>query len=176
MKRGTQILFAALLALSAPAMAATVREISASELRQIVKAGQAVSLKRAIDAVSTSIGGEPIEARAFEADGVFYRIVVKRSNGKLVSVIIDAGTGRQVSKESSIGKEISAAAASGNGPGTGKGKDKTPGGQRSAGNAGGNGNAGGGGNSGGSGGGNGNGGGNSGSNGNGGGGNGNGKN
>ena len=50
------ILLVAMLALSGPALAATVREISGSELRKIVNAGQAVSLKRAIDAVSTSLG------------------------------------------------------------------------------------------------------------------------
>jgi hypothetical protein len=164
MKLATRILLAMVLALGAAPAAAAVRELSATELRKIVTAGDAVSLKRAIDAVSRSVGGEPIEARAFEADGVFYRIVVKRSNGKLVSLIIDAGTGREVSKESSIGREISAAAAAGNGRDTGKAKSQSPAGKS---NSGGNGNAGGKGNSGGNG--NGNSGGNSGGNGNGGG-------
>lgn len=176
------ILLVAMLALCGPTFAATVREISASELRKIVSAGDAVSLKRAISAVSKTLGGEPIEARAFDAEGVFYRIVMKRSNGTLFSVIIDAETGRQVSKNSSIGKQISAAAASE--PGLKTSKSKTAEAKKNDkgnSNAGGNGksNGGGNGNSGGNGNGNGGGNGNSGGNGNGngnGGGNGNGKN
>lgn len=145
------ILLVALLALSGPALAATVREMSGSELRKIVNAGQAVSLKRAIDAVTKSLGGEPIEARAFDADGVFYRIVMKQKNGTLVSIIIDAETGREVSKNSSLGKDISAAASTASDGKTSKGKSQTAGSNANAnssssnrgGNSGGNSNSGG---------------------------------
>ena len=155
------ILLVALLAMSGPALAATVREMSGSELRKIVSAGQAVSLKRAIDAVSKSMGGEPIEARAFDADGVFYLIVMKRPNGTLFTIIIDAETGKQVSKNSPLSKEISAAATAGAKDKTSKGKSQTAGSNgnaKSSGNSNGGGNSGGnssgGGNSGGNGGGN----------------------
>jgi hypothetical protein len=130
-----------------------VREINASELRRIVSAGGAVSLKRAIDAVSAARGGEPIEARAFDLGGVFYRIVLKRPNGALVSVIIDAETGREVSKSSSIGEQITTAA--GTGAKAAKGKSQAAGAKASgeskgnsgnSGNGGGKGNAGGNGN------------------------------
>lgn len=150
--RSLSVLFLAVfVALTASGCGAAVREISGSELRKIVKAGEAVSLKRAIEAVEASLGGVPIEARAFDAEGVFYRIVMKRPNGTLFSIIIDAGTGREVAKDSPVGKEISAAAATAASTKSSQGKSQSAGSNGNAngnadGNRGGNGNGGGSGN------------------------------
>ncbi len=65
-----------------------------SELRQIARSGSTVSMKTTLSSVSKSLHAKVVEARAFDADGVYYRLVLKRSNGKLVSVIIDAQIGR----------------------------------------------------------------------------------
>ena len=162
MRSLSALFLSAFVALAASASDATVREISGSELRKIVNAGEAVSLKRAIEAVESSLGGVPIEVRAFDAQGVFYRIVMKRPNGTLFSIIIDAGTGREVAKDSSVGKEINAAASAK--ASQGKSQSARSNGK---GNAGGNWNAGGNGNGGGNGKGNGGGSGNGGGNGNG---------
>ena len=91
---------------------AAARELDQSELRQASAAGNTISLKRAIDSISAQIGGKAVDARAFEAGDVFYRIVVKKPNGKIVSVIVNARTGASVAGNSSVGRQISAAAKS----------------------------------------------------------------
>ena len=155
MKHTAVLVLVATLAFSVPVLGSTVREVDAAELRGIVAAGNAISLKRVIDQVAKTNDGEPIEARAFAADDVFYRIVLKRNDGSLVSVIINARTGEPVTTKSEMGRLVTTAARSGAGKATGTSK------AAAAGNAGGNGNSGGNGN------GNGNGGGNGGGNGNG---------
>lgn len=179
MKPGATLLMSVLLALAGTVAGAAIREISQSDLRRIVSAGEAIGLRSVVASVAAATGAEPIEARAFELDGVYYRIVLKRSDGSLVSVIIDAATGQQVKSASPVGRQVSGAAGKSAEKST-KGKSATAGANGNGngnGNGGGNGNSGGnsggngGGNSGGNGGGNsgGNGGGNSGGNGNGGG-------
>ena len=107
------LLMVTLVALSGPGQAATVRELGAAELRQAVGSGAILSPKRVLDVVVRSTGGEPIEARAFELDKTYYRIVVKKPNGSVVSVIIDASTGKEVSKSSAVGRQVAAAAENG---------------------------------------------------------------
>ena len=102
-----------MLALAGPSLAATVRELDAAELRQVARSGDVLSLKRVIESVAKSTGGEPIEARAFERNDIFYRIVLKKANGSVVSVIINARTGEQVGKNSAIGRDIAGAAEGG---------------------------------------------------------------
>ena len=160
MKLARTIVLASILALASPSLAATVRELDAAELRQAARSGDLISLKQVIEAVAKSTGGEPIEARAFAVEDVFYRIVLKKPDGSVISIIINARTGEQVGKNSAIGRDLAAAAEAGKG----KGKDKSAknksdkaksagsnagGSGGSGGNSGGNGGGGGGGNSGG---------------------------
>lgn len=152
------LLLAVLLALAGPVSGATAREVSASELRKIVSAGGMLSLKAVVASVASSTGAEPIEARAFELDDIYYRVVLKRANGSLISVVINAQTGEQVGANSSVGRQVREAATQTDGKAK-KGKSATAGGNGN-GNVGGNGNAGGNGNGNGGGNGNGNGGGN----------------
>ena len=79
MKPRHALLLAVLLALAGPVSGATAREVSASELRQIVSAGGMLSLKAVVASVASSTGAEPIEARAFELDDIYYRVVLKRA-------------------------------------------------------------------------------------------------
>lgn len=148
-----------MLAFAGPSFSATVRELDAAELRQVARSGEVLSLKRVIESVAKATGGEPIEARAFERNDIFYRIVLKKANGSVVSVIINARTGEQVGRNSAIGRDVAAAAEGGKGKGN-KGKSQSAGSKdKSGGNSGGGGNGGGGGGNGGGGGGGGNGGG-----------------
>jgi hypothetical protein len=110
MKLRPALLLSLLLVLSGPAASATVREIGATELRKIVSAGGTLSLKSVVASLNASTGAEPIEARAFALDGVFYRIVLKRPDGTLISIIIDAQTGQQVKSNSGVGKLVGEAA------------------------------------------------------------------
>jgi hypothetical protein len=150
MRIRSAILCLALLSVTGPVLGATLRELDGAELRRVVREDDLLGLKQVIAAVAEQTGGEPVEARAFEADGVFYRIVLKKADGALISIIIDALTGKQVAKGSSLGKEIAAAAENGSKAKGGKGQSAVA---KANGNAGGNGNSGG--NSGGNGGGNG---------------------
>lgn len=110
MKLRPALLVSLLLVLSGPAASSTVREIGAQELRKIVDAGGTLSLKSVVASLNASTGAQPIEARAFELNGVFYRIVLKRPDGTLISIIIDASTGRQVKLNSEVGKLVAGAA------------------------------------------------------------------
>ncbi len=162
---------------------AAARELKQAELRMATASGGAIRLKKVIKGVEKAFGGTPVDARAFRADQVYYRILVKKPNGKIISVIVNAKTGVVVPNRSSVGLQISEAAKSSPGNsanakskgnssnkannGNGGGNSGGNGGGNSGGNGGGNSGGNGGGNSGGNGGGNsgGNGGGNSGGNG-----------
>ena len=96
---------------SSPSLASSAREMGQSELRQIAKSGGTISMKDTLSSVSDSLHATVVEARAFNADGVYYRLVLKRSNGKLISVIINAQNGRQVSPKSFKGRQVVAAAS-----------------------------------------------------------------
>jgi hypothetical protein len=142
MTRAQVILVGMLLAFTGPAMADTAREIGAAELRKMVKAGETISLKSLVTSVARSTEAEPIEARAFYTDGVFYRVVMKRPDGTLISMVFDATNGKQITPTSSVGKKVRDAAVANMAGKTSKGKGQ-PAGGTGKGNAGGNGKGGG---------------------------------
>ena len=103
-------LVAALLTvLSGGQAAADARELKQSELRMATLSGSAIRLNRVIKGVKKAYGGTPVDARAFKTDKIYYRILVKKPGGKIVSVIVNAETGTVVSNRSSTGREISEA-------------------------------------------------------------------
>jgi uncharacterized membrane protein YkoI len=137
---------------------AAARELSQAELRNAAASGNTISLKRAIDSIVAKIGGTAVDARAFESDGFFYRIVVKKPNGQIVSIIVNAHTGASLTSNSRTGRHIAAAAKSSAGKSSsGNGNSgRNNGGRNGGGNGGGNSGGNGGGSNGGNGGGNGN--------------------
>ena len=172
-----------LVALPVREATADVRELKQSELRKATLSGNTIRLARVIKGVAKTYGGTPVDARAFQAGEIYYRILVKKPDGKIVSVIVNAQTGAVVSNRSGVGNQISKAArsnstkansnrgnrngrgsaanrnngnAGGNGNGSGGGGGNAGGnsGSNSGGNSGGNGGGNAGGNSGGNGGGN----------------------
>ena len=94
-----------------PSLASSAREMGQSELRQIARSGKTISLKTTLGSVSNTLHAKVVEARAFNANGVYYRLVLKQPNGRLVSVIIDAQTGRQVPSKSPVGRQVAEAAS-----------------------------------------------------------------
>ena len=92
MKMMLSAILLALLALSNPGQAATVRELDAAELRQAVRGGDILSLKSVIKAVSKSTGGEALEARAFEID-VIGAPVPPQTTLHADRVVLDFSTG-----------------------------------------------------------------------------------
>jgi hypothetical protein len=172
---------AGLAAAAATAAPAEVRELSGAELRDSVAAGQSRPLGPIVEMVGRQVEGEFVDARAYDADGIYYRILIRTPDGKLASVIVDARTGGFVSARSDVAQDIVAtarsrsggslfrpagSAAAATGGGNSRAEQASQGNRGNSGNAGGNRGGNGGGNSGGNGGGNsgGNGGGNGGGN------------
>ena len=134
------------LSLTGPVNAET-RELTQSELRSAVASGKMISFKGVIKGVAKMTGGQPVDARAFESGGVYYRVLVKKDTGRIVGIIVDAESGAVVSNKSEVGIQISAIATSvsasitnmGKGVGLGKGSGNGNSGGNSGGNGGGNG-------------------------------------
>jgi hypothetical protein len=100
----------ALTVLWASASLAGAHELSGAELRASVAAGQSKPLSEIIELVGRQVKGELVDARAYSVDGIFYRILLKTPDGKLVSAIIDARTGQFMSGRSDAAREITQAA------------------------------------------------------------------
>lgn len=102
----------ALTVLAASASLADVHELSGAELRASVAAGHSKPLSEIIELVGRQVEGDLVDARAYSVDGIFYRILLKTPDGKLVSAIIDARTGAFMSGRSDVAREITQAARS----------------------------------------------------------------
>jgi hypothetical protein len=132
-----------------PALAAGgagARELGQDELRRLSASGVTADMAKVLAMVRREVRGEPMDLRAFDLDGIFYQVIVMRPDGRMVSVVVDARTGRFVPANSRAARAVRAeAAASGGDRGRGRGN---AGGNRGGGSGGGNasgGNAGGGG-------------------------------
>ena len=94
-----------------PSFAASAREMSPSELRAFAEADNTVNMQDTLQTVSKSFHAEVVEARAFDACGVYYRLVLKQTDGQLDSITIDARTGKYVPSKSSVALQVSEAAS-----------------------------------------------------------------
>jgi len=115
-----------------PAFAASARELSQAELRENVESGDSLSLARVLNVVQKSVDGKFVDARAFEIDGIFYRVLVMLPSGKLASVVVDAKTGKLLPGNSARAKDIRQAArktsaSKGTKPGIGPGNNNAGG-------------------------------------------------
>ena len=108
----------------ATSVLAGVREVDQDELRGMVQAGKGLSLGTVLSTVAQTTGGETVGARAFDADGLIYTILVMLNNGKMAYVFIDGVTGQVVNPSSTRAKDVLALAQSSFGNGNGKGKAK----------------------------------------------------
>lgn len=144
-----------------PALAAggaAARELGQDELRRLSASGASADMAAVLDMVRREVRGEPMDVRAFDIGGVYYQVIVMRPDGRMVSVVVDARTGRFVPSNARAAREVraeAAASAGNNGKGRGRGNaggnqgnNGNPGGNNGNGNSGGNGNGGGNGNSG----------------------------
>jgi len=111
-----RILFLALVAFlpAQHAQAAVARELSQNELRQVLAAGSGLSPQVILATVEKAVEGEIVDIRAFDSDGLCYRVLVMLPDGKLVSVVADAATGQLLPGNSSRAQDV-AAGASNNG-------------------------------------------------------------
>lgn len=111
---------------------ADMRELGQEELREIVQSNQILNLKQVLVVIEESVGGEFIDARAFEGDGIYYRVLVKLPDGRLGAVLVDAETGTFLQPGSKAAKNLQAASSSkksakSNSAGKAKGKSSNSG-------------------------------------------------
>ncbi len=118
--------FALLLFLGLPfaALAGVTREIGQAELRELVATGNSISLSRVIDVVARQTPGEPVDVRLFDVDGLFYRVVVVQTSGRVVRVAINARTGDILSENSPTAARVRSATTSANSVAAVAGKSK----------------------------------------------------
>ncbi|MGI9389994.1 MAG: hypothetical protein ACR2O1_08060 [Boseongicola sp.] len=91
--------------------AAPVVELNPDQLRSAVSSRSVINPRRVYTAVETQMNSKPVDIRAFKADSVYYRVLVKNSNGKVSSIVIDAVSGALISGRSSIARKINATAS-----------------------------------------------------------------
>lgn len=82
------------------------QEIGPSQLRKLVSSGRSVSVETVFKTIRETLGGDPIDARAFDIDGIFYCVMVMMPDGKLISVIVDASSGELIPSDSGRAKAV----------------------------------------------------------------------
>ena len=92
--------------------AAPLTELSQTELRETVNSGRSVSVKDALKAVRQLVPGDPVDVRAFDGNGVFYRVLVMQASGVVRAIVIDASTGKVLPPSSPTAREVNAKASS----------------------------------------------------------------
>ncbi|MCX7646522.1 MAG: hypothetical protein N2Z62_14665 [Rhodobacteraceae bacterium] len=101
-----------LLALSALAAGgAGARELGQDELRRLAASGATADMAAMLDMVRREVRGEPMDLRAFDIGAVYYQVIVMRPDGRMVSVVVDARTGRFVPPEARAAQQVRAEAA-----------------------------------------------------------------
>ena len=94
MKRTSVITSLVFIGLFAGSAFADTRELTRNEIRENVRLGKSLSFSRVLTIVDRSVDGEVVDVRAFESGTIYYRILIKKSDGKLGAVILDAQSGK----------------------------------------------------------------------------------
>ena len=97
--------FGLVLALTSAAHADPV-ELNQEQLRHAARTGDIIGLRDVMTIVETAFTGRPIDVRAFSADGVYYRVLIKKQTGNIVCLLLDAHNGDVVPLRTGIGHEI----------------------------------------------------------------------
>jgi len=96
---------------------AQARELTRAELRENVQSGRSMSFAQLIDRTSALIEGDVVDVRAFDISGIYYKVLIKQANGRLVAIVLDAASGDAMPTRSPIAGQVMAAARSKNGHG-----------------------------------------------------------
>lgn len=83
-------------------------EVSQSELRQLVLTKQSVSLASIFDRVRSEVQADPVDARAFDLNGIYYCVMAIMPDGQLVSIIVEGKTGQFLAASSEKAREVRA--------------------------------------------------------------------
>ena len=135
------LIIAAFALVGAQTADAAAREMSGTELRDAVASGRTMGLGDLLARVPSAATGDLVDARAFEDGQVYVRLLIKRSDGKLVAVLFDGRSGRVMSPRSDVaasiledidsnrrGRSASAPGRSGGAPGRGGSETRDRGG------------------------------------------------
>ena len=96
-----------------PVHSAPVVELNLDQLRSAITSKSVINPRRVYAAVESKMKSEPVDIRVFKSDRVYYRVLVKSSNGKMKSIIVDAKSGTLISALSSVARKINATASGG---------------------------------------------------------------
>jgi hypothetical protein len=103
-------LFSALL-LGCPSHGEPVTELSRTDLRQLLESGAAEDPRRAISTAQGQASGEILDIRAFQGSALYYRVLVKKPDGQVVSIVINANSGSLLEPSSLLASSVNAAAS-----------------------------------------------------------------
>lgn len=109
----------AVVATGLSATEAAARELDRAELRENVQNGRSMSFAQLVDRILALVEGDVMDVRAFDFGGIYYRVLIKQTDGRLVSVVLDAATGAAMPTRSSIAGQVTAAARANQGQGVG---------------------------------------------------------
>ena len=87
-------------------------ELTQSEMRAAMRAGELMDSRALIAGVEGATGGSVIELRAFmsEADGFLFRVVVQMSSGKVSLLLVDGSSGEPIAADSLLAENVRTAA------------------------------------------------------------------
>lgn len=97
---------------AAPQAHGEARELSQSEVRSLVAEGQAKGLAVILGTVGKRINGQTLDARAFDVDGLIYRISIMLADGRIANVYVDGVTGEFVLPRTSRARDVKRVATS----------------------------------------------------------------
>lgn len=90
-----------------------IREIDQNELRLNVTSGKSVGMGQVLGMIRDRFDGDAVDVRAFEAGNLYYRVLVRTTDGRLQGVIIEAQSGALISPESPLAQQLALAATRG---------------------------------------------------------------
>lgn len=91
--------------------AAPIQELTGKQLRSALATAQVVEPRMVMQKVETTLGGQALDIRFFQSDGLYYRVLVKSVDGRLASVVVDAKSGKLMPSSTPAAIAVNAAAA-----------------------------------------------------------------
>lgn len=95
-----------------PASGATLHKLTQNELRKSVSSGLSPGLVQIQSLTEPKFDGQYVDARAFDADAIFFRAPVLLPSGRLARIVVDGANGKRVASTSPVARQLRAAAHS----------------------------------------------------------------
>ena len=111
MRAPSAIALLSALLLACPLYGEPVKELSRPELRRLLDSGAAEDPRRAMSTAQGQASGEVLDIRAFQGAELYYRVLVKRPDGQVVSIVVNANNGSLLAPSSLLASSVNAAAS-----------------------------------------------------------------